>query len=595
MLFSNKFKVDFYQREYVWETKQIEDLISDLTNEFLKNWSAKDKFEAVERYNPYFMGEIILSSKEGAMAVIDGQQRITSITLLLIFLLNNYRDVDSFPVSTVSGLIYSDHYGEKKFNLDIDDRKQCMLSLFENGIYASSKSDSPSVRNIAGRYSDLQDCWNPGINRSNVVHFTYWLMNRVIFSQVITNNDEFAYVIFETMNDRGLSLTQTEMLRSYLLAHIDDAQRNDSMVKFDKTISDLNDIKVGKQNIDLEFFKLYFRAQMAEGGAQTKDSSSDFQLIGKGIHRWVKMNEEKLGLCSSDDYVSFIDRIAYYADVYIKLQKIIASRDTKKNLYAVVNSDYGFTLQPEPILACICYKDDDDTKDMKISIVSKYLTKVLSWFVWKQKSTAQSYLENTIFDLCKQIRNKTTAELTEVLEREPIELPVLDNAPMLNQQNNRKFKVLIALITEIVAKESGCSDYMLNRYNIEIEHIWSDHFEQHKDEFEQKTDFDNARNTIGDLLVLPKSFNDSYNDSPYESKVVHYIEQNILAQSLNELKYSNNPDFIKFKERSGLDFKPYSEFKHSAIRERTDLYRNILLWNWGKLEAPQTAHGIDQY
>lgn len=166
---------------------------------------------------------------------------------------------------------------------------------------------------------------------------------------------------------------------------------------------------------------------------------------------------------------------------------------------------------------------------------------------------------------------------------------------MLNQQNNRKFKVLIALITEIVAKESGCSDYMLNRYNIEIEHIWSDHFEQHKDEFEQKTDFDNARNTIGDLLVLPKSFNDSYNDSPYESKVVYYIEQNILAQSLNELKYSNNPDFIKFKERSGLDFKPYSEFKHSAIRERTDLYRNILPWNWGKLEAPQTAHGIDQY
>ena len=37
-LFSDKFDVDFYQRQYVWESKQLEDLISDLSSEFLKNW-----------------------------------------------------------------------------------------------------------------------------------------------------------------------------------------------------------------------------------------------------------------------------------------------------------------------------------------------------------------------------------------------------------------------------------------------------------------------------------------------------------------------------------------------------------------------------
>ena len=58
-LFENKFKVDFYQREYVWQTKQIEDLIIDLSTEFLKSWSPKDDFEKILKYNPYFMGEII--------------------------------------------------------------------------------------------------------------------------------------------------------------------------------------------------------------------------------------------------------------------------------------------------------------------------------------------------------------------------------------------------------------------------------------------------------------------------------------------------------------------------------------------------------
>ena len=595
MLFTNKFKVDFYQREYVWETKQIEDLVSDLSNEFLKNWFPNDPLSAVQTYNPYFMGEIILSSKDGSMAVIDGQQRITSITLLLIYLLNNYGGVEKFPISAVSSLIYSDYYGEKKFNLDIDDRNACMLSLFEHGIYTVSNTDSASVLNIANRYSDFQDCWNPNINKSNVVHFTYWLMNRVVFSQVITNNDEFAYVIFETMNDRGLSLTQTEMLRSYLLAHIDESKRNMSMQKFADTISALNKVRTGKQNIYLEFFKLYFRAQMAEGGSQTKDSNSDFQLIGKGIHRWVKNNESKLGLLSSDDYVDFIDRIRYYADVYVKLQEIISSKNTDDFLYVIVNNDYGFTLQPEPLLASVCYRDNNDTVLRKIRIVSRYLTKVLSWFIWRQKSTAQSYLEGPIFELCKLIRNKSIEDLERILNQEPIDIGNLDNVPMLNQQNNRKFKVLIALITEIVARESGSPDYMLNHYNIEIEHIWSDHFERHRDEFDQRSDFVNARNSIGDLLVLPKRFNESYNDSPFEIKVVHYIEQNVLAQSLNPSKYENNPGFLSFIERSGLKFHPYSEFKLSSIRERTILYRNILLWNWGKFGSPQVDTSLEDF
>ena len=113
---------------------------------------------------------------------------------------------------------------------------------------------------------------------------------------------------------------------------------------------------------------------------------------------------------------------------------------------------------------------------------------------------SQSSLEAPIYDLCKRIRDKDVDEIKKVLATEPIELPKLDNSPTLNQQNKRRLKVLISLITEIVARESNEPDYMLNKDEIEVEHIWSNHFDQHMDEFQSEDDFDNARNNIGDLL-----------------------------------------------------------------------------------------------
>lgn len=72
-LFLDKFDVDFYQREYVWQRKQMEDLIMDLSGEFLKNWNEDDELEKVSQYDPYYMGEIVLSLKSGKRsAIIDG-------------------------------------------------------------------------------------------------------------------------------------------------------------------------------------------------------------------------------------------------------------------------------------------------------------------------------------------------------------------------------------------------------------------------------------------------------------------------------------------------------------------------------------------
>ncbi len=580
-LFADKFTVDFYQREYVWERKQIEDLIMDLSSEFLKNWEDGHTLMNVAGYDPYFMGEIVLSIKSGEKsAVIDGQQRITTLTLLLIYLLRTYGTLPKFPTD-IRDLIYADYFGEYYFNLDIPERRECMLALFNKGEYDIPKDASPSVVNLVNRYADISECWDKRINETNIVPFVYWLKEKVMFSKVWTNSDEFAYVIFETMNDRGLSLTQIEMLRSYLLANIDDDDRTAVMDKFDAIIRSLSQIKLSSSSkAEFEFFKMYFRGHYAQDFSQAKNSNSDFVRIGKEFHRWVSENAKQLGLEKSRDYVDFIDRIKFFADVYIKINGLIQARNTKDYLYLIVNSDYGFTMQPAVILSAISYMDSDEVIEEKLKAVSRYLTKVLTWRVWNHWMISQSALEAKSYELCKAIRGMNVEELKRHLSTDPLESPALEGTPTLNQQNRRRFAVMLSLITEIVAVHSNTPDYPLNHPDIEVEHIWANHYEDHTDEFSNEADFTTARNSLGDLLVLPKSFNASYNDASYEVKVQQYFSQNILAQTLNSKKYSNNPGFLAYKNVSGIPFKPYDSFTRESISERTNLYRMILEDNW---------------
>jgi Protein of unknown function (DUF1524) len=103
-------------------------------------------------------------------------------------------------------------------------------------------------------------------------------------------------------------------------------------------------------------------------------------------------------------------------------------------------------------------------------------------------------------------------------------------------------------------------------------------------EFTHETDFDEYRNRLGGLLLLPKIFNASYNDWPYSKKLPKYLEQNLLAQSLNPDAYDRNPPLKKLKE-AGLPFGGHKEFRKIDIEARQKLYVAIAkqVWNPNRL------------
>src|SRR5512139_3083061 len=86
LLGAKRYSIDYYQREYKWQTKQVGELIDDLTDKFLESYEARHERTTVEGYGHYFLGSIIISDKSGRKFIIDGQQRLTTLTLLLIHL-----------------------------------------------------------------------------------------------------------------------------------------------------------------------------------------------------------------------------------------------------------------------------------------------------------------------------------------------------------------------------------------------------------------------------------------------------------------------------------------------------------------------------
>ncbi len=80
LLQTQSFSIDEYQREYKWDKKNINELLTDLQDKFLSCYQSSDATPAIAGYEDYFLGSIIVSKRNGKNYLVDGQQRVTSIT-----------------------------------------------------------------------------------------------------------------------------------------------------------------------------------------------------------------------------------------------------------------------------------------------------------------------------------------------------------------------------------------------------------------------------------------------------------------------------------------------------------------------------------
>ncbi len=218
---NNQFVIPIYQRVYSWEKEQCEQLWDDII-----------KIGGNDKMNGHFIGSILYvldsnTHSNNTLLIIDGQQRLTTITLLLIALRNHLSEeveiLEKFSRKEIeSYLINSNKDGDKKFRLILSESdKDTLLSLIDKN---KRKPSEPSVKIVEN--FELFEKWISE-NTDKLETIFKGLKKLMIVWISLDKGKDDPQLIFESMNSKDIELTQTDLIRNYIVMETEVEKQED--------------------------------------------------------------------------------------------------------------------------------------------------------------------------------------------------------------------------------------------------------------------------------------------------------------------------------------------------------------------------------
>lgn len=558
ILSGQRYRVDSFQREYRWQRKHIESLINDLYLSFHSSYEDNHKIDDVEKYDCYYMGPVVLCEDRNELSIVDGQQRLTSFTLLLIYLHHLQKNIKSeYDLRELNTHFFVRKSGKNTLILNVDTRESIIRDLIEKGSatfeeYSDLEGTDESVINIINRYQDIESLFPEELKKDEILPlFIEWLLEKIVLVEVKAYSMENAYTIFETMNDRGMTLSPTEILKGYLLSKITDEKKSEEANDFWKhRISKLN--RETKTDADLEFFRAWLRAKYAETTRATKAGAEneDFELIATQFNTWVKNNTKKVYLKNTDDYYYFIvSDFNFFSEQFINLYnyKNYLTDDFEdlyiNNFYPIADSLYYPLL-----LSSISKMDNIETIKEKLNIVNHFIDVYTNIRVLSNKSITQSTIRYTIYDLIREIRNKSIEELKEILSNRYNELKEKgDNFSYLKTMNNWGYGHYLFARINYYLMEQKVDFQELMRSRKQNSYVLQRIFSY--DDFEESNIY--LFDSISNYCLIRRPDMDKFSSiKKIEKKIEFLLKKSYLPDMENSNNISTNiTEFIEVRER----------------------------------------------
>lgn len=223
------FEIADYQRPYAWGQEQATELLDDLI------LALSEDSGAIENVNPYFLGSIVLIKSDGAEAeIVDGQQRLTTITILLAAIRalvpQAYADDISEHLYQKGSLIRgtSNTYRLLARKRDRDFFRQYIQD--EHGIEALMTLNPATLTDSRKNFRDNAALFLEklkGMPEPERVRLLQFIITRCFLVVVSTPDLTSAYRIFSVMNDRGMDLSATDILKAETIGAITDEQERE--------------------------------------------------------------------------------------------------------------------------------------------------------------------------------------------------------------------------------------------------------------------------------------------------------------------------------------------------------------------------------
>lgn len=424
ILTNNRFKIDVFQREYRWKRNHVEALISDLYSNFMVSYHEGASLEDVEGFDYYYMGPIVLCQEgNNGLSIIDGQQRLTSLSLLLIFM-SHFQTQLMLPEEEqhdFADYLYVKKGGRKTLVLDVPSRNEVVELLIDKektaDIYEKLQPSDESVVNIIDRYDDIATLFPEELKDKEVFPlFAEWLLHNVTLVEIKAFSLDNAYIIFETMNDRGMSLNPTEIVKAFLLSKMENEQQAEEMNNVWK--DRMMKIKaVAGDEGDMSFFRAWLRSKYAntKRSKTANSENEDFENIGAQFHSWLKGHLKQLFLIKPKDYYLFVKSdFDFFSNLFLTIATMRQDKDSSLNL--VSNYCIADSLYIPLLMAPICKVDETEKIKEKIEQINLFVDSFINIRTLSGRSVTQSTIRDTIYDLVKEIRNLSIDELEEVLK-----------------------------------------------------------------------------------------------------------------------------------------------------------------------------------
>ncbi len=551
------FTTDFYyvipkfQRSYAWSKDNAQEMWDDIMSD-----------------GDLFLGSFVFnvaSINEGYVEIVDGQQRITTINILLSVLRNKLKSIEEKDkailiqnkLSFVSD-IYDTNRPRLKPNNIINNFFEKTIQNYEwSGNFPKKiEKEHRQVKEVYDFFKEkLDELINESnkINKENIINIIKEVQKKIYTANIIwieVANDEDAYFIFETMNARGEDLTVADLLKNYFFSKITN-KKDESLVNVEE---EWGLISENVKNVPRITTSKYLRYHWL--------SKYSF-VTEKNLYRKIKrsnINPEKLlkELVHSSSWLSLLgsgDKNEW--EVAIKEFKLKPSE-----IYNSIEALRVFgTTQCYVLFICLL------TNIKHINFNFSYIFKKIENFHF-----IYSVISKQPGNKVEKLYSKTSKEINLVLEKEKQDAKItkevkriLDN--LINELKMPPFETFHEKFLEVGYKDKILVRYIFDRYNKYLSHKFSSSIDilnnteytvEHilpqdpKDWNLNKKEVYSYVNILGNLIIVDKKINGWMQNDPFESKLKKLKESNLplIKDFISKYKNSNwNSNTIKERHK----------------------------------------------
>lgn len=512
------FLIPEYQRPYSWGDDEVITLFDDL-------WEFSIDRTQEGGARSYFLGSIVSYKENEVSQIIDGQQRLTSLFLLLRAIFKNLEseenktaEVTNF-ISKIKPALWKENEmtgledrGQMLLTSDVvsDSGNEILRRILERGETLPNATD-----NYSRNYNKFAELYEIKAKHSpnQIYHFINAVLNHTILLPIDADDQETALTIFNTLNNRGLPLSDADIFKSYLYKRLDDEGKSDFIRKWKELESDAADVGESIQSL-FYYHMFYIRAK--EGDEKTTTP---------GVRKYfLEKNKNRLT-------VDVIDELAESLHLWkvVKGRAIIEDEPWSKNMdiRKVLDclSSYTNEFWKYPVsIYYMRYKDTEEFETLFLKFLRKFLVMLITRFMERPTVSA---VKGDILKLNVQIINSCHPEFAAGFDEKNLDDEYAQQAESVRTDNLiiRPHARIERMVMKLWAYSCEDQKGLLPPY-WEIEHIfpqtWDTKYYTLGDE-----EISDKLHHIGNKLPLEKKLNISASNNYFFKKKEKYKESQI--------------------------------------------------------------------